>query len=403
MKPLTVVFFSNFVDERTRTERNITTDSPAASRKVLNACRALQAGGARPIILSMGRGRALGGRVRQGWVVRRIDRVPVVYAPYYHRKWLSEVVSLAAPAFFILKRRKYRRALLLLYNRLVFGLPPLLAARLVGWPTVFDLEDGEFSHGSNNASKRLSTLVRFGRRLTMGLYDRHCQRAILAATALESLTSVRPTLPYYGSIEPEEYRARAPEEKLRIVYTGTISPLTGSTVLTQALTYLIKKHPSLTTSFALHVTGGGEGLAELEHLAETCSDLELIVHGRLSLNDYRALLARAHVGLSLKKVGEDYADTTFPSKTVEYSAAGLHVISTDISDVRRVLGPMGTYLSSNCPRELAAAIAEAVALGPAGLEMPSRRLQEHVSYSLSFKKTGLELNQFLEGTFRREF
>jgi glycosyltransferase involved in cell wall biosynthesis len=399
LKPLTVIFFSNFLDERTRILRNITTDSPAASRKVLNACEALRVGGARPIILSMGRGRTNGGREAHGWAVGRVGQVPVVYAPFRNYRCLSEAVSMLAPALFIFRRRKNRRALVLLYNRTVFGVLPMLVARLVGWPAIIDLEDGEILQPSTAPRRPHSVVKQFARKRLMRLYDRFCQRAILAATALEASTSVRPTMPYYGSIKSEEYHQRTSKKKVSFLFSGTVTSLTGSTVLSEALTLLVQEQPAIVRSFVLHVTGSGDGIAELQRLATALPELELHVHGRVNLADYKALLLEANVGLSLKKVAGQYADTTFPSKTVEYAAAGLYVISTDISDVRRVLGEDAAYLSSNDPRELAAAIAKAVALGPSELEHQSRALQGRINQILSLEKSGRDLISFLEEAF----
>ena len=64
-------------------------------------------------------------------------------------------------------------------------------------------------------------------------------------------------------------------------------------------------------------------------------------------------MASCHIGLSLKPPGGHLDKTTFPSKVVEYCSAGLLVLSTDVSDVRRVIGDDAEYLDRLSPELLA--------------------------------------------------
>jgi glycosyltransferase involved in cell wall biosynthesis len=70
------------------------------------------------------------------------------------------------------------------------------------------------------------------------------------------------------------------------------------------------------------------------------------VHGRLTNAEYQTLVKASHVGLALKPASGPLANTTFPSKIVELASSGLLVLTTDISDVRRVLGEGGLYLEN---------------------------------------------------------
>jgi len=55
-----IIYLCNALDDATKAERRITTDSPAATNKVFGLCRALQNTGAEVAVLSMGRGRQRG-------------------------------------------------------------------------------------------------------------------------------------------------------------------------------------------------------------------------------------------------------------------------------------------------------------------------------------------------------
>ena len=92
-RPLVLVV-CNALDDKTRLERGIVSDSPAASRKVLMLCQALREAGAHPCILSLGRGRANGSLTYFPRTVRRVSGIPVIYAPFSHVRFFSQFLSL---------------------------------------------------------------------------------------------------------------------------------------------------------------------------------------------------------------------------------------------------------------------------------------------------------------------
>ena len=67
---------------------------------------------------------------------------------------------------------------------------------------------------------------------------------------------------------------------------------------------------------------------------------------------YRAIVEKAQVGLALKPRSGPLSRTTFPSKVIELAGAGLLVLTTDISDVREVLGEGALYLDDETPEGL---------------------------------------------------
>src|SRR5437867_3817517 len=109
MKPR-VLIICNALDDVTRQQRGITTDSPAASRKIFMLCQALRLAGVRPFIVSLGRGRAGGSMELFPRALRRVEGVPVFYAPFSRIPFLSELISLLAPlgTIFRLRRQKPR-------------------------------------------------------------------------------------------------------------------------------------------------------------------------------------------------------------------------------------------------------------------------------------------------------
>ena len=127
---------------------------------------------------------------------------------------------------------------------------------------------------------------------------------------------------------------------------------TGADLLIETIRQMRLTQDSWMKEIAFEVTGKGESLKEFEFLASIDSFPKVILHGRLSDSEYQAVLNRTDVGLSLKLNNGLFANTTFPSKVIEYGAAGLLVMTTDISDVRNIFGNSAIYLTCDNPIEL---------------------------------------------------
>ncbi|MFT0476050.1 glycosyltransferase [Pseudomonas antarctica] len=347
MKRPLVLVVCNALDDKTRLERGIVSDSPAASRKVLMLCQALREAGARPCILSLGRGRANGSFTYFPRIVRRVAGVPVVYAPFSHVRFLSQFLSLFFLIGALLRLSSSQKKAVIFYNRMSAYLPLLLIASVTGYKRFLDLEDGEVA-GQN--SGRLKALV--GRSITW-LYDSLCpDGALLACSALEDMTSIRPVHCYYGSTSTRAFDVKS-SRPLSILMAGTLNTDTGADLLIETIRLLRHEPGDWAHKLQFEVTGKGEALDALQALANENALPNVTVHGRTTDAQYAEVLNRCSVGLALKPVGGPLADTTFPSKVIEFAEAGLLVLSTDISDVRTVLGSGALYLTHNDPKELA--------------------------------------------------
>ena len=336
----------NALDDVTRQERSITTDSPAASRKVLMLCQSLRMSGVNACILSLGRGRA-GGRV--GYfpgVPRRVNGVPVIYMPFSTIPLLSELISLLSPLCIIFKFRKQTSKALIFYNRMAAYIPSLIASSFFGYKNVLDLEDGEVSV----SHKKYTDFIK---RLVVILFDKFCRNgALLACNSLVALTSVRPALTYYGVVTSKPVLEKRTSEHVTVLMVGTLCFDTGAELLIESIRQIRLTAPVWATKICIEVTGKGASLDSFIALASESGYPKIIVHGRTTDLQYIDILERGDVGLALKLNNGSLAHTTFPSKVIEFAAAGLLVVSTDISDVRQVLGDGALYLMSNEPHDL---------------------------------------------------
>lgn len=340
-------FICNALDDTTRIERGIETDSPAASRKIFLLSKAVRKAGVQPLILSLGRGRQNGtGRYFQAKVCR-VDGVPVIYLPFFHFPILSELLSLfsAVPMLWRMRRKKGKKTALF-YNRTLAYLAALVSAKILRFNTVLDLEDGEI----NLSLRSLSGLWS---RVFCGLFDSLCSGgALLACHALQRMTKLRPTQCCYGSLETLSTTANWDLSSITILFGGTVSYDTGAALLINVISMLRDESPSWAKDIRFEITGKGDCLEQFKALVDDSRKPNVVVHGRTTKGEYQQILTRTQVGLALKPNSGELAHTTFPSKVIEFASHGILIITTDISDVQKVLGDGAIYLAVDDPRLL---------------------------------------------------
>lgn len=353
MRLPTIAIVCNALDDATRLQRNISTDSPAASRKVFMLCQALRIAGVRAYVLSLGRGRPDGAAYFKR-TVKRVNGVPVIYAPFSQKQILSQLISLFGLIPSLLRLSQTPNRSVVFYNRMTAYLPALLVARVSGFRCLLDLEDGEVA---NQAAGHRSLRNRLRSSLN-AVFDFCCRDgALLACSALSAATTIRPTISYYGTTSALVKPLRWQHDAITVLMSGTLDHDTGAYLLIEAIRQL-RQEGNLARPLHFEITGKGASQADLEGLATDNNLVSVKVHGRVSNLEYQKILDRCDVGLALKPVGGALADTTFPSKVIEFADAGLLVLTTDISDVRQVLGDGAVYLTRNDPSQLAQLLRE---------------------------------------------
>jgi glycosyltransferase involved in cell wall biosynthesis len=311
--------------------------------------KALRLAGVRPYVLSLGRGKANGSFTYFKGTVRRIKSVPVLYSPFCHIPFASSVLSLSAPIWSILRFARCRTKAVIFYNRLPAYLPALLVSSLAGFKTFLDLEDGEVEKPPQLSVSRIIN------RTARNVFDWLCRDgALLACRALDTDTRIRPVHCYYGTAEQPEKSNRPQEDQVTILLSGTLIPATGCQILIDAIHTIRHQSEPWAQKLCFEVCGMGPSLEAFSTLAASRILPKVTVHGRITDVEYGELLNRCNVGLALKPNHGPLAATTFPSKVIEFASAGLLVITTDISDVREVLGQGAMYLTKNDSKDLIA-------------------------------------------------
>lgn len=390
-RPPVIAIVSNALDDATRLKRNINTDSPAASRKVFMLCQALRTAGIRAYVLSLGRGRT-NGTAYFSASVRRVGGIPVIYAPFSQKPILSQILSLFGliPSLLRLSRTPLRSVVF--YNRMNAYLPTLFMARVTGFRCLLDLEDGEvISQGIRHHFLRNQL-----RSSLNAMFDFLCRDgALLACSALDAATLIRPTTCYYGSTSLQPAMPRWQQAAVTVLMSGTLDKDTGANLLVDAIR-LLREESGLSRPLRIEVTGKGASLCDFEALAAEDGLVSVIVHGRVSNVEYQKILSRCDVGLALKPVGGVLANTTFPSKVIEFADAGLLVLTTDVSDVRKVLGDGAIYLTDNDAMQLARLLRE-ILISPAQAQQRAQIGTQAVIAQCSPLQVGRSMAAFIQG------
>lgn len=389
MRTRQYVYLCNALDQQTKDSRHITSDSPAATNKVHAICRALQIAQGDATVLSLGRGRQ---RASGRWYCGRtrvVDGVTYVYAPFWDFPGITHIITALCLVPLVIRLRRCADVnSLIVYNRLPHYLLAVIVARAIGFHCFLDLEDGHTNHGGRFARIRNACLRR--------TFDMLCDSgAVLAATALKRQTTNPRTQVCYGAVEPRIEPVSWPVDRLIVLYSGSLLRETGATLFIEFLRYLIQHHPTVATQFQFVVTGKGTAAQDIARLATSEARHVLEYRGMVDAFEYQRILRQCHIGMSLKLASEEMGATTYPSKTLEYAAGGLLLVSTIVSDVPRLFDDTAIFIQNETP----AAVAEIFVWIAANRDQAAQvalKGQARVVERCGFKPVGEALKDFFD-------
>jgi acetyltransferase-like isoleucine patch superfamily enzyme len=229
------------------------------------------------------------------------------------------------------------------------------------------------------------------------MLKRFCsERAIVVSRQLAHALKLDDVCVVNGVCADVAPRERAFGSPVLFLYGGSIEPATGLDLFTAAVREFAREHRELASQVRFVVTGFG-GTAHLGALAHDVADagVRVDVVQDLGPAEYRQMLARADVGLSLKMPGSDLVATTFPSKVVELASHGLLVLTTDVSDVGLLFDDTtAVVLRDATPDGLAAKLA-AIAREPARYRRIAQAGQRAIDARCGRRQIGARLIEFL--------
>jgi glycosyltransferase involved in cell wall biosynthesis len=247
---------------------------------------------------------------------------------------------------------------------LVFAALPL---RLVGVPVLLDLHEAmpEFfrSRFPGASNPLVHRLLRFQERLSIAastatitvnpaMRDRLVGMGVPAAKVGVVVNS-----PSLGRFDAAAYPRRAFREdgRLRLVYTGALTPTYELDVAIAAVARIAAARPDL--DVGLEVYGRGDTGPALEARAGGLGIADRVAfHGRIPIEDVPAAVARADIGLAPTR-HDKFTDMSLSTKVFEYAAMGKPVVASRLPMVEATFPPgtVATYTPGD-PTEMAAAI-----------------------------------------------
>jgi len=343
----TIVYLCNAVSESILAKREIKTDSPAATNKVLALVKAMRMQNLNCIVLSLGRGRQKTSFKRHGAWLERSNQVATLYCNFWKLPIITHIVTMASVLILLnCLINRCPRTTVLAYNRSYHYLPALLLARLRGASVCLDLEDGYNIDGKGVFRVLKNTLIR-------KIFDWVCSGGVMVScSGLFSQIEGRYAYVCYGISNNQEIQHNKwKSQRLQFLFSGTLLEEVGCLLLLEALSILRKDNPELSKQLHVVVTGKGSCASEFKSFAATAPDW-LTFHGAVSRKEYLEILRESHIGMSLRLSKFDMEATTFPSKVIEYAEHGLLVLTTRSSDVPTLFGETAVYLEEETPTGL---------------------------------------------------
>jgi glycosyltransferase involved in cell wall biosynthesis len=248
---------------------------------------------------------------------------------------------------------------------LVFaGLP----MRLDGAPLVLDLHEampeffrsrfpgsaGPVPHAMLRAQEALATRAADA---VLTVNDALADRLVDLGVRPEKVTVVLNT-PSLALFDPGAFPARPmrADGRLRLVYTGAVTPTYELETVLRAVARLAGDRPDL--DVALDVYGRGDDASRLAGLAAELGIAErAVLHGRIPLEDVPAAVAAGDVGLAPTR-RDPFTDLSLSTKLFEYAAMGKPVVASRLPTVERYFAAdtVATYEPGD-PADLARVVA----------------------------------------------
>jgi glycosyltransferase involved in cell wall biosynthesis len=323
----------------------------------------------------------------------------VRYVPFCNIPLLKQM-SIAAAIFGALAIRlmfdRSKNRTIIVYNVFSpFSFPVIAAALFFGVKAVAiiaDLPDEVYGfHGFRGLLKRLDLFLE--KRIL------RCFDGVISLTvdAVNDFARGKPAVIVEGGVWDGDWEqmtsmADGSSNSKVCLYSGTLDKVNGIPVLLEAFR-LLKQ-----SDYELHIYGDGPMAGAVE--AAAAIDQRIRYFGRLPAKEVRQRQARATVLLNARPPSLVISRYTFPSKLLEYMAAGRPTISTMFpslpNDYRKHLYLLRTESAS----ELAEVIREVCSQSCAELEEVGRSAREFARGTKNWKVQGKSVYEFISAIER---
>jgi glycosyltransferase involved in cell wall biosynthesis len=275
----------------------------------------------------------------------------------YLREYLAFLVRASVAAARLHRRRRFGLVQVhSLPDFLVFAALPL---RLVGVPVLLDLHEAMPEFFRSRFPRAANPLVHRALVLQERLSIAVASHTITVNDAMRdrlvrlgadpARTGVVVNSPSLSRLDVASHPRRAFREdgRLRLIYTGALTPTYELDVGLRALARIAADRPDL--DVRLDVFGLGDRLEALQALAVELDVTDRVVfHGRVPIDDVPAQVAAADIGLAPTR-HDPFTDMSLSTKVFEYAAMGKPVVASALPMVERTFpaGTVSTYPSGD--------------------------------------------------------
>ncbi len=339
-----VIYLANYVGPQARTARDIATDSTAASKKVVDLARAMEAAGLKVLPLSLGWKRATWSLCGYPAMAESVDgRWVCEYAGLRDFPVLNLITNVTSMCRLVAKRAAEERAKgfscrLLFYNpTLPMTLVALYARLLVGLPIYLELEDGTHLIPTLGIFRRLAYV------LSHKVLQRLISGVILVSPLLRKGYEDIPHVICRGVATPElasTTHSRLDDSTINqgrgvitVLFSSMLDEIRGVGLLMRALEQADGELDFPASRFRFIITGKGPLEAQTRDCCKALKRIRADFMGFVDLTTYRKILAEAQVAVALQDPAHPYSRACFPSKVIEYMTAGKLVLTTEVADI----------------------------------------------------------------------
>ena len=383
-----IYYISNVFEDSVKAERGITTDSPAANRKVISLCSAVKRAGGFVEVVSLGRGRSQGTWKSFPVTVAQAGTVPITYLRYLDVPLLTHFVTMIS-LLSVVMRKARKNSVFVFYNYYPHYLLALLFCSLTGSRCVLDIEDG-----CRSDDKSFRNLPGF---YLLKIHNWCCRAGtMLAASELRKQATGDRFYLCHGIADTTGTPRDWSLHPLQVHLGGALFEETGALLFLETLKRMSLR-PKFLKRFKFVVTGFGPCADAISEAAMSWMQGSLYYHGNVTSSEYRSIMMCSHVGLCLKMPASSMGATTFPSKVVELSSNGLLLVSTRVSDVPVLFDETTAFLLDAATPEALEDVLSKIADHPYAAGSIAMAGSSMVASQLSVEKIGRELLQFWQG------
>jgi len=331
------------------------------------------------------------------------DGIDVAVAPAVVVPFIGAMLELLLfPLWTLLLLRRCRFDGVIFYNYSLSFVLVAVLLRMLGIPFVVQVEDIAVPASSD---WRVGSETRPVQQLVLWL----CMKLVAGLSASLIVPSQRfrsflpknkPCLVVPGCVADSEWgedhpvQLRAP---IRVLFVGKYESEHGVDLLLGTLKLLRSGGPA-GEHYAFDCCGTNSYPPELLSLSAAEGKPVIRLHGLLSDDEYRSLLAETAVALALQKGQGRHANLKSPSKAYEFLAAGKLVITTDVGDLASHSGDHLIMLQQESAEELVRIFGE-IAENPQKYEKIALAARNFSRRESSYEAVGKKLTAFLAQAF----